>query len=318
MADETFNDLTTIAGSAVASDDSFPIYDLSANTSKRLIPAEAAIAIVLAIATAGIPIGKLDTDPLARANHTGSQAASTISDFTEAAQDVIGALGLGGSGLTFTYTDGSNTAVIDVNVDGSTLEINTDSLRVKDGGITHAKMAAGTLVNADINAAAAIALTKLATDPLARANHTGTQLAATISDFNTAVATTAVLQTLFDANTMLYATTDNTPVALSIAASRIVGRKSSGDISALTASEVKTILALASTDISDFTEAVQDVVGAFAAAGTGIVVTYNDGAGTLTISQGGMTVNAQTGTTYTTVLADASSLVTLKIGRAHV
>jgi hypothetical protein len=45
------------------------------------------------------------------------------------------------------------------------------------------------IVNADINASAAIALSKLATDPLARANHTGTQTASTISDFNTAVRT---------------------------------------------------------------------------------------------------------------------------------
>lgn len=45
------------------------------------------------------------------------------------------------------------------------------------------------VVNADINASAAIALSKLATDPLARANHTGTQTASTISDFNTAVRT---------------------------------------------------------------------------------------------------------------------------------
>lgn len=41
------------------------------------------------------------------------------------------------------------------------------------------------LVNADIATGAAIALSKLAVDPLARANHTGTQTAATISDFNT-------------------------------------------------------------------------------------------------------------------------------------
>ena len=47
-------------------------------------------------------------------------------------------------------------------------------------------IADGTIVNADINASAAIALSKLATDPLARANHTGTQLASTISDFNEA------------------------------------------------------------------------------------------------------------------------------------
>lgn len=40
----------------------------------------------------------------------------------------------------------------------------------------------GSIVDADVNASAAIALSKLAVNPLARANHTGTQLAATISD----------------------------------------------------------------------------------------------------------------------------------------
>jgi hypothetical protein len=72
--------------------------------------------------------------------------------------------------------------------------------------IAKTKLAALNIVNADVAAGAAIvyaklsltnsilngdlagsiALSKLATDPLARANHTGTQLAATISDFNTA------------------------------------------------------------------------------------------------------------------------------------
>lgn len=47
----------------------------------------------------------------------------------------------------------------------------------------------GTITNGDINATAAIALSKLATDPLARANHTGTQLASTISNFDTQVRT---------------------------------------------------------------------------------------------------------------------------------
>lgn len=49
--------------------------------------------------------------------------------------------------------------------------------------IAKTKLAALNIVNADVAAGAAIALSKLATDPLARANHTGTQLAATISDF---------------------------------------------------------------------------------------------------------------------------------------
>ena len=82
-------------------------------------------------------------------------------------------------------------------------------------------IATGVIVNADVNASAAIAATKiagtaitaadtgtvtntmlagsianskLATDPLARANHTGTQLAATVSDFDTQVRTSRLDQ----------------------------------------------------------------------------------------------------------------------------
>lgn len=57
------------------------------------------------------------------------------------------------------------------------------------GVVTSTSILDGTIVNADINASAAIALSKLATDPLARAGHTGTQLAATISDFDAAART---------------------------------------------------------------------------------------------------------------------------------
>lgn len=49
-------------------------------------------------------------------------------------------------------------------------------------------------VDASKVAAAYIPLAKLATDPLARANHTGTQTASTISDFNTAVRTNRIDQ----------------------------------------------------------------------------------------------------------------------------
>ncbi len=64
--------------------------------------------------------------------------------------------------------------------------ISADGSDLPDGTITSAKIVNGAILNEDINTSAAIALTKLATDPLARANHTGTQLAATVSDFNTA------------------------------------------------------------------------------------------------------------------------------------
>ena len=62
------------------------------------------------------------------------------------------------------------------------------------GTITSADLVDGTIVNADINTSAGIALSKLAVDPLARANHTGTQTAATISDFDTQVRTSRLDQ----------------------------------------------------------------------------------------------------------------------------
>ena len=59
---------------------------------------------------------------------------------------------------------------------------------VADSSITSAKIANDTIVNEDINSSANIALSKLASDPLARAGHTGNQAASTISDFDTEVA----------------------------------------------------------------------------------------------------------------------------------
>jgi hypothetical protein len=55
---------------------------------------------------------------------------------------------------------------------------------IPDNTITDAKVASG----------AAIALSKLATNPLARANHTGTQTASTVSDFDTQVRTSRLDQ----------------------------------------------------------------------------------------------------------------------------
>jgi hypothetical protein len=65
-------------------------------------------------------------------------------------------------------------------------------LKVYDGSAW--RYASGLFTNADISATAAIALSKLATDPLARANHTGTQTASTISDFDTQVRTSRLDQ----------------------------------------------------------------------------------------------------------------------------
>jgi hypothetical protein len=81
---------------------------------------------------------------------------------------------------------------------GTTAQFNTalsdsDFVTTGDvGTVTSTMIANGTIENADISSSAAIALSKLATDPLARANHTGTQNASTISDFDTQVRTSKV------------------------------------------------------------------------------------------------------------------------------
>jgi hypothetical protein len=55
------------------------------------------------------------------------------------------------------------------------------------GTVTSTMIADGTIVNGDIASGAAIDLAKLATNPLARANHTGTQASNTISDLASTV-----------------------------------------------------------------------------------------------------------------------------------
>lgn len=54
-----------------------------------------------------------------------------------------------------------------------------------------------------------------------------------------------ILKSLFDAYTILYADTDNTPAALTVSASTFVGRKASGGVSAMSASEARAVLNVA-------------------------------------------------------------------------
>ncbi len=59
------------------------------------------------------------------------------------------------------------------------------------------------------------------------------------------VTAVAIARSIADVNSMLYAVSDNTPAALAVAASRIVGRKSTGNIVALSAAELLTIINVA-------------------------------------------------------------------------
>jgi len=100
---------------------------------------------------------------------------------------------------TVTSTMIANGTIVDADIAsgaaiGATKISGTAVTQSDTGTVTSTMILDGTILNADINASAAIALSKLATDPLARANHTGTQLAATISDFDTQVRTSRLDQ----------------------------------------------------------------------------------------------------------------------------
>lgn len=67
-------------------------------------------------------------------------------------------------------------------------------------------------------------------------------LGKTLGTMSEAATTDYVAKALYDANTILYATTDNTPAALTVGASTVVGRKATGDIVALSPVELANVL----------------------------------------------------------------------------
>jgi hypothetical protein len=140
--------------------------------------------------TAAIALSKLATDPLARANHTGTQTASTISDFNEAAQDAVGTIL--GTGLT--YSDASNTITVDsTNVQLRVANVSDTEIGYLDGVTSaiqtqiDAKLASSTasstyatIANDNLKAPlASPALTGVPTAPTASVATNTTQIATT-------------------------------------------------------------------------------------------------------------------------------------------
>jgi hypothetical protein len=155
----------------------------------------------------------------------GQIPASSISDITETTQDIVGTMVTTNteSGINVTYDDATGKLNFNVNdpvitidgaVQGSAVMTDLGNVTITvghtddfitnadisptaaiaysklnlNGTITSADIVDGTIVAGDI-ANGTITAAKLVADPYARANHTGTQAASTISDFNTAVRT---------------------------------------------------------------------------------------------------------------------------------
>lgn len=90
-----------------------PLATVLTNTTAAFTTAqETKLAGIATSATANSP----DATLLSRANHTGSQASSTISDFTEASQDIIGAMFVAAGG---TYDDALGTVGFPASSGGS-------------------------------------------------------------------------------------------------------------------------------------------------------------------------------------------------------
>jgi hypothetical protein len=117
---------------------------------------------------------------------------ATARDFQLTGDVEASAVSFNGSGAVNLVTSIATGSIVnaDVNTNAAIAKTKLDL----GGTITSADLVDGTIVNADINASAAIALSKLAVDPLARANHTGTQTASTVSDFDTQVRTSRLDQ----------------------------------------------------------------------------------------------------------------------------
>jgi hypothetical protein len=126
-------------------------------------------------------------------NISGSAATlTTARDFQLTGDIEASAVSFNGSTSVNLVTSIATGSIVNADVNASAA-IAKSKLNL-GGTITSADLVDGTIVNADINASAGIALSKLAVDPLARANHTGSQTASTISDFDTQVRTSRLDQ----------------------------------------------------------------------------------------------------------------------------
>ena len=164
------------------------------------------------IGTSAVTAGKIATDAVTTAKIQDSAVTSAkIADGTIVNADINAAAAITKTKISGTAITGADVGtvnstiladlavttakLVDSNVTTAKIaDLNVTTGKIADSAITSAKIADATIVNADISTTAAIALSKLATDPLARANHTGTQTAATISNFDTQVQTSRLDQ----------------------------------------------------------------------------------------------------------------------------
>jgi len=177
-----------------------------------------------------------------RATHTGTQTSASISDFTEAVQDAVGAFLGAGSNVVVNYDDAANTITISApggGTGGLTVEDVRDTIGVAMVGVGNITVAYNDALDTiTISTTATVNSTDAALRD--RSTHTGTQPISTITETATGKVMTDVERTKL-AGVANNATANATDAQLRDRATH-TGTQTSATI-------------------SDLTESVQDIVG---------------------------------------------------------
>jgi hypothetical protein len=191
-------------------------------------------------------------------------AAALGTSTTENIQDTVGAMVVGGTNITATYDDGAGTLTLDADLAGDIEGVTAGSGLTGGGASGELTVNVGAGNGITVNADDIEIDTSVVTDLSTAQTLTNKTLTSPV--LNTGVSGTAVL----DDDT--FATATATTLASSESIKAYVDAQDTDDV------------AEGSTNLYHTSERVDDRVNALLTAGTGITLTYDDGADTLTIA----------------------------------
>jgi hypothetical protein len=173
--------------------------------------------------TSLVTTGALDAGSITTNFGTINNGSSTI---TTTGAVATGALTVTG-GITGTLTGNADTVTTNANLTGDVTSVGNATTTVTNANLTGIVTSTG---NATAIADGAIANVKLTTNPLARANHTGTQTASTVSDFDVEVANNSAVT----ANTAKTGITSGQASEITANTAKVTNATHTGDVTGAT------------------------------------------------------------------------------------